>query len=181
MSPENTAEKLSKALKDNDCVQIESLIANGVDVNQIDAEGTRPLRHVAETGCMHCLTLLLNYGADIGTTATMNAPSAVSIAASNDHTDVLKCLLDNCVDESIINGEKEKQPPLHYACSRGKIDTLRYIVERYPRVVYSKASVGAKRCTSLHAAARNDNVECMEVLLGHGVGIGVADTDGATA
>ena len=129
MSPENIAEKLSKALKDNECACVEELIANGANVNQADAEGARPLQHAAGTGCMRCLTLLLDHGADIQATITMEAPSAVSIAASNGHIDALKCLLDNCTDESVINGEKEKQAPLRYTCSNDKIDVVRYIIE----------------------------------------------------
>ena len=64
-------------------------------------------------------------------TVTMDAPSTVSTAASNDHIGALECLLDNCADD-IINGEKEKQPPLHYACYYGKLDAVCYIIEKHP-------------------------------------------------
>ena len=179
MTPQNDVDKLSKALKNNECARVEELIAKGADVNQADAEGTKPLQHVVKTGCMCCLTLLLNNGADIRATATMDVPSAVSIAASNGHIDALKCLLNNCADD-IINGENEKQPPLHYARFNGKIDAMRYIVEKYPHTVHSRASAGAKHCTSLHAAAESDNVECMEILIEHGAEIKAVDADGAT-
>ena len=128
MALQGNAEMLSKAIKDNECARVEELIANGVDINQVDAEGSRPLQHAAQTGCMRCLKLLLNHGADIQATVTMDAPSAVSIAASNGYMDVLKCLLNNCAHENVINGKKEKQPALNYACCNNKIDAVRYII-----------------------------------------------------
>ena len=65
MSSEDIAEKLSNALNDDECARVEQLIANGADVNQADAQGTRPLQHAAESGCTRCLTLLLSRGAEI--------------------------------------------------------------------------------------------------------------------
>ena len=181
MSSESVKGKLPKALKDNECTRVEKLISNGVDVNQIDAKGVWPLQYAANVGCTFCVTLLLSRGADIRATATMEALSAVSIAANNGHIDALKCLLSNCNDESIISGVEEKQSPLHYACSWGKIGVVRYIVEKYPRAVYFKASKDAKCCTSLHVAAESGNVECMKVLLHYGADIEAVDIDGATA
>ena len=110
----------------------------------------------------------------------MNALFVVSIAAGNGHIDALECLLDNCADD-IINGEKKKQPPLHYACFYGEIDAARYIIEKYPYTVHLKASENAKHCTSLHVAAKSGNVACIKVLLQHGADIDAADADGATA
>ena len=140
----------------------------------------RPLQHAAKTGCMRCMTLLLNHGADILATVTMYRRSAVSIAASNGHVDALQCLLNNCSDD-IINGENEKQPPLHYACLHDKINAVRYIIEKYRRAVNSKASAAAKYCTSLHAAAKGGSVECIQALLEHGGEIEAVDVTGATA
>ena len=68
MSSENIAEELSVALKNNECARVEELIANDADVNQADAEGLRPLQNAAQTGCMRCIELLLNNGADIRAT-----------------------------------------------------------------------------------------------------------------
>ena len=65
MASENHADKLSTALKDNECAQVEELIDSGADVNQTDAEGARPLQYAAETSCIRYLTLLLNHSADI--------------------------------------------------------------------------------------------------------------------
>ena len=107
MLPQDITKALSAALKDNECARVKELITNCADVNQANAEGMRLLQYAAETGCMRCLALLLNHGADIEATATMNAPSAVSIAASNGHLDALKYLLNNCVDESVTNGAKK--------------------------------------------------------------------------
>lgn len=111
----------------------------------------------------------------------MYKSSAISIAAGNGHIDALKCLLDHCTDESVIDGAREKQSPLHYACCNGKIDVVRYIVEKYPRVVNRNASAAAKHCTSLHIAAKSGNVECVQVLLEHGGESESADVNGATA
>ena len=172
---------MSKALKDNECTHVEELIANGADVNQASVKGTRPLQHAAKTGCTRCVTLLLNRGADIQATATIEAPSAVSIAASNGHQKALKCLLNKCTDKSIIDGKEEKQAPLHYACFNGKIDVLRCIIEKYPRIIYVKTSANAKYCTLLHVAAESDSVKCVEVLLECGAELGATDVNGATA
>lgn len=180
MSPKDVAGTLSEALKDNDCARVEELIADGAGVSRIDTKRMRPLRYAAESGCMQCVTLLLSRGADVQATVSMNAPSALSIAASNGHVDVLECLLNNCVDESIINGEKEQQSPLHYACSNGQIDVLCYILEKYPHVVHLRASADANRRTLLHAAAGNGSIECIEVLLEHGTKVTTLDIDDNT-
>ena len=181
MAPRGRAEKLSAALRNNKCARVEKLIVNGADVNQADAEGTKPLQNAAESGCMQCLTVLLNHGAGIGATVSMDAPSAVSIAAANGHVDALKYLLDRCTDESVINGEREEQSPLHYACYYGEIDALCYIIEKYPHFVHLSASADINYCTSLHTAAENGDVKCIEVLFQHDADIDAVDADGTAA
>ena len=129
---------------------------------------------------MQCLNLLLNHGTDVRKTFTMELPSAVSFAAANNRIDALECLLSKCVDD-VVNGEKEKLSPLHYASFHDRIYIVLYIVEKYPCLVHLKASADEKRHTSFHLAAGSGNVECMKVLLDHGAKIETVDTDGSTA
>lgn len=96
MSSEDIAEDVSKAFKDDECTQVEELIASSADVNQLDVEETRSsLQHVSETECKRCLTLPVDCGADIKATVMMDLRSTE-----------FKRLHGADIGESVTNGKK---------------------------------------------------------------------------
>ena len=181
MPSKTIAEKLSKALDDDDeCVRVEELIANGVDVNEADAKGTAPLQQFAKSGCMRCLTLLLEHGAEIEATDADDV-SALYNAAKHGKLEAMQFLCDRGV--SVFAVARMRWLPLHSACRGGHVNVARVLLEKCPNTINLTTLKMLKKCghyTPLHLAAESDNVDCIELLLQHRASIEAATSVGRT-
>lgn len=111
----------------------------------------------------------------------MNAPSTVSIVFNNGHMDASQYFYDSCVDETAINGEKEKQSPFYLDYSCGTIDYLRRILKKHPRIACLKTSADTCCFTPLHAVTKSDNVDWLELFLQYGAKLSTFDVDGSAS
>lgn len=93
------------------------LLEKGADVY---TGGGYPLEVASRSGCIKVVNFLLNYG-------MKSAPidRALYAASENGYTEIVKVLLDN--GANIHVGDDD---PLFRACSKGKFDTVKLLIER---------------------------------------------------
>ena len=175
MSSEGLAEKLLEALKNNECSQVEELIANGIDVNQVDAKGTKPLQHSAKTGCTRCLTLLLNHGAQIEAVDT-NGTTALTYAAHHEKRAGVQFLHDR--GANAFTTDRTGWLSLHDACHNEHVEVARFLLEKYPDTVNCTTTEEHGRWMPLHMTAASGSVDCIELLLQHGANMEAVECGG---
>jgi uncharacterized protein len=164
---------LSDAVLYGDAKTVQSLIASGAAVDEMDATGMTPLMVAASEGRTTIATLLIAAGANVklagedGTTALMRAASA-------DRIEVMKLLLTGGADVNAKN--KGGMTALMVAAFGGYPEAVRLLVA-------SKADPNAKDNqgrTALMAAATSGHASVVDALFSAGADPNVSDAGHGT-
>ena len=143
--------------------------------------------HIAtERGCVECIELLLQHGADIEA-ATSDGHTPLHVAVHNGRLSVVKCLLEKGARGTATNSSGLQ--PLHDACRNGQMDMMRVWLEKYPDTVdcamsewWYMMSKWLNQLIPLHiVAAEKGHVNCIELLLQYGADIEATTSGGGTA
>ena len=110
---------------------------------------------------------------------TAHDQSALRMAVRDENVSLLNDRLDS--GENACAKDVNGWFPLHYACEYGRIDCVRLLLQRCPNSVNTMSNVEDGQETSLHLAAYNGNVGCIEALLKYGADIEAREADNATA
>ncbi|MFW6264183.1 MAG: ankyrin repeat domain-containing protein [Cyanobacteriota bacterium] len=103
--------------------QVEALIANGINVNEIDAEsGLTPLETAADEGNVAIATLLLTAGASVH--AGMFSP--LMLAAAKGHTNVVQMLLET---GDYAEADQSVYDAFMTGVCAGHLETVRLLVQ----------------------------------------------------
>lgn len=119
---------LMHAINHNDLSQVRRLIAEGIDVNALDANGDAPLVMAAYRGNPEIVRLLLEAGADVTAVDPGMRATALHAAAYAGNTEVAKLLVQFKVDidkQGPVNG----YTALHDAIWQGHLETVRALID----------------------------------------------------
>ena len=155
---------------------IEFLLENGAEPNESHTEdGLSPLHIAAESNNVEVVELLLANGAD-ATLEDPRAQTALHLAASYGHTDVVKVLVAKyppCVGMHRCKGNTA----LHYAASHGHIEATMALLDGGARPHF-KNNLGS---TALHYASGRGYTDIVELLIDYQANLNEQQNDGSTA
>jgi len=103
---------------------VELLLKTGVDPNQPDKYGFRPLYVAAQNGHADVVKLLLSNGSDVNK-ANKNGDTPLYWAAKNGHADVVKLLIAQ--GANINQANKDGYTPLNWAVYNGYTDIVKLL------------------------------------------------------
>ena len=142
--------------------RVESLLADGADVNVKQDGGCTALYLAAQEGYTEIVKLLLDKGADVNV-ETDAGFTPLWISVQNGHTKVVELLLDKGAYVEVKHPDDEGTPLL-MAAQEGHIEIVRLLLEK-------DANVNAKLTsglTPLWMAAQNGHTEIVKQLLEKG-------------
>ncbi len=119
---------LMKAVQKNDVPRVQTLIADGANVDELDPNGDAPLVMAAYLGHTDIVRLLLEAGADVTAVDPGMKATALHAAAYAGRTEAAALLIQHGIE---INrqGPKNGYTALHDAIWENNIDTARVILE----------------------------------------------------
>jgi ankyrin repeat protein len=116
------------AVQRNDIAAVRKLIAGGVDVDAVDANGDAPLVMAAYLGHDEIVQLLLQAGADVAAVDPGMKATALHAAAYAGRTEAAKLLIAHGIDidkQGPVNG----YTALHDAIWQNNVETARVIID----------------------------------------------------
>ncbi|KAK4225238.1 ankyrin repeat-containing domain protein, partial [Podospora fimiseda] len=140
---------------------LEQLLRAGAHINQQDHEQDSALIMSALYGDTECVNTLLNHGADINLPGqTRGTP--LHAAASRGHLETCLTLLNRGANPHILAGPFHSV--LQAACFSGNSDCVKLILDRGGSNLDLNVQ-GGTYFTALHAAAQQENDDCLRHLL----------------
>lgn len=157
------------AMADN-LALVQSLVANGADVNEQGDEGT-PLHAAVLQGDISMAAFLLDKGADIEAVKPPAGYKPLHIAASYDKPEMVAFLLQRGAQ---ANGRDfEERTPLHLVARLGYADIAKLLLDSGADV---DAVDGHAKYTALHFAILTDKKEMVRLLLDRSADVNAAPT-----
>lgn len=134
------------------------LIDNGVSVDAKNKEtGDTLLMYAARCGRTDTVKYLISKNADVNAKNKTTGMTAAIYAAKSGHTEILNDLINNGVDVNAKN-EKTGDTLLHTllmcAVNEGKVDTVRYLIEKKGVDIYKEDETG--KTAAMYAAMCGD-------------------------
>jgi len=196
---------LIQAIINGNAAIVKLLVDHKVQVEQGSEKGFTPLRLAAKLGYSEVVEVLLQAKAKIDDQDTMGY-SALILAALENKMDVCKILIQNGANTSLKDengmtalmhaiiagapegietliehtdpnlGDNRMQTALHFACAKGRIDTVKLLVQH-------QANLDVKNAierTPLHVASRNGNQDIVKLLAEHKANVNAVDQNGVT-
>ena len=119
---------LMKAVKSNDVARVKELIAQGVNVSELDSSSDAPLVMAAYEGHNEIVKLLLEAGADVAAVDPGMKATALHAASYAGRTEAAKLLIAHKID---INkqGPYNGYTALHDAIWQSHVETAKVIIE----------------------------------------------------
>jgi len=166
--PDEPTLGLYPAIHSGDINQINRHIRWGTDINQVDADGRRPLHVAAAQGSQVVVKLLLKNGADIGA-LDREGHSALYIAVMNGRTRVAELLIkqgapydaNELLDEAVSNNLADR-------------DVVRLLVSQGAQI----NRIDANGSTPLLRAITRNNRVLVKHLIAEGADVNQKDGDG---
>jgi ankyrin repeat protein len=170
---------------------VNALISAGADVNHALPEGETVLMTAARTGNVPVIQALLGHDARVGTLDGFYGETALIWAASADHADAARALLDGGADinqrsaaftwkqpnAGLTRLSRGKWTPLMYSAREGALNAGRLLVERGADV----NAADPDGATALVLAIINYHYDFAQLLLDYHANPNIADTTGMAA
>jgi ankyrin repeat protein len=200
--------RLIEAVKKSDAKTVRSLIAQHVDLNAAEADGSTALHWAAQRDNLEIADLLLTSGAN-GKAENRYKMTPLALACMNGDAAIIERLLKAGVDPNSTS--EEGQTALMTAALNGKVDAVKVLLAHGAAVnaaeplrgqtalmwAASEGNAGAAELllaagadvkaksktgfTPLLFAVRNDHIDAAKVLLQHGANVSDAANDGTSA
>ena len=169
--------KVADAARNRQWEKVRRLVEQGGNVNDVDNTLYRKtaLHYAARSGNSDICSLLLSRGANVSQT-DKDGDTPLHFAAYNHHVDICQLLVDHKADVTSVNNEG--QTPLHTAFNLYRSDTPAVC-----RLLITNESVNVAdrlgNC-ALHIAARNGDIQNVQLLVDCGADVNVLNEDGQT-
>ncbi|KAM0916748.1 hypothetical protein ACQ4PT_010071 [Festuca glaucescens] len=134
----------------------------GIKVDAVDRRDETPLMVATRQCYMETVECLLNYGADPCFTS-VTGPTILCEAARNGNLGVMTLILDKGIH---VDAQGRMGTALSYAAASGKIDAVRFLIERNAKVQPEVDS--GYGLTPLYAAFAAGSLECFKILIENG-------------
>lgn len=125
--------ELMKAVRKNDLARVKALVAQGVDVSEVDSSGDSPLIMAAYEGHTEIVECLLEAGADVTAVDPGMQATALHAAAYAGRTDAARLLIRYGIDID-KQGPRNGYTALHDAIWQDNVDTARVIIDAGPNL-----------------------------------------------
>ncbi len=119
---------LMNAVDRNDAAAVRKLIAQGVNVNELEANGDAPLIMAAYKGYTEVTRLLLEAGADVGALDPGMKATALHAAAYAGHAAAAKLLVEHGIDID-KQGPYNGYTALHDAIWQNNVDVAQILID----------------------------------------------------
>ncbi|XP_060073264.1 uncharacterized protein LOC132553070 [Ylistrum balloti] len=162
------------AARNGDLALVQTLVMDGVDVNEVDGEGMSALHHAVSKSQIAVAKFLLSLKSIIVNMADIQGKSPLHYAVENGHTPVLVSLLSHGAFPN--STDNQKQTPLHKACRDGKHNIVDILLENGASLFAFDDSMKAP----LHYAVENNHPACVTTLLKKGAPVNNSDGDQRT-
>jgi len=167
--------KLVDAVKNRDKVAIRTLLAQRVDVNATENDGTTALHWAAQANDLETVEMLLKAGANV-IAKNRYQVSPLQLAATNANGVMVEILLKAGADANTTLPEGETV--LMAAARAGNAATVKSLVDQGANV---NAKENWRGQTALMWAAAEGNAGVIRLLVGHGADMRVRSNGGFTA
>lgn len=148
-----------------DMTIVRTLLAAGANPNAPDAEGMTPFLYACSMGTLSLVEVLLECDIDV-TAGDQRRMGPLHLSAARGHADVIRMLLQHPPMEAATNARDILGwTPLHWAASAGHGPSVRQLLQSGtidPCLGNKKGEI------PLHIAARDGNMEVIDVLLTQG-------------
>lgn len=185
---------LQWAARQNDLDMAGALIRAGADVKAANRYGVTPLYLACLNGSAPMIEKLLNAGADVNATVTLGETALMTVARTG-NVDAAKVLLAH---GAVIDAREQwrGQTALMWAVAEGHPDMVRELIahgadfnarseiQHWERQVTAEPRekwLPPGGLTPLLFAARQNCLECAQILVDHGADVNVQDPDGISA
>ena len=155
-----TATTIQSAARSGNATDVVSFLAQGVNVNAIDADGMTALHWAADRGDPQTVQLLLGAGADVAA-RDYRGRTPLHYAAVADNAEAIRALLDHGAPVNAADGHGDT--PLHQAARRFKADAIGLLLAAGADVNAPNAD-GQTPLHVLGAAAREPDAAFDELL-----------------
>jgi ankyrin repeat protein len=184
---------LQWAVYESDVDEVRRLIRAGADVSLANDYGATPMSLAAEAADVAILKLLLDAGADADS-PNAEGMTALMLVARTGNVEAAKLLVDhgatvdareNFGGQTALMWASARRHPdmIEYLMSRGAAVDARSAVRDYQRHIQAEGrpkSLDSGGFTPLLYAARENCIECVDVLLANGADIDLPDPEGVS-
>ncbi|XP_069117562.1 uncharacterized protein [Argopecten irradians] len=162
------------AARNGDLALVQTLVMDGVDVNDVDGEGMTALHHAVLKSQVAVAKFLLSLKPIIVNMTDVQGKSPLHYAVENGHTPVLVSLLSRGAFPN--STDNQKQTPLHKACRDGKHNIVDILLENGASLFAFDDAMKAP----LHYAVENNHPACVTTLVKKSAPINNSDGDQRT-
>jgi ankyrin repeat protein len=166
---------LIEAVRNGDIPSVRSLLAQRVDVNVPDVDGTTALHWAVHHDDAQTVDLLIRAGATVAG-ANRYGATPLALACLNGHTAIVERLLEAGADPNTTSPEGETV--LMTSARTGRADVLEALLARGANV---HAREGWRGQTALMWAAMENHAAAVETLIAHGADVHARSNGGFTA
>jgi ankyrin repeat protein len=152
-----TGTKLSPLHAARSAEMVQLLLDHNADPNWEDDSSRQPLHMYAIRHDLAAMRTILQHGAEVNPSSTATTPLH---EAAERHLDTVELLVEQ--GANLDEGDFSDNRPLHLAVIAGKLDVVKFLVERWPQGLQVKNS---NQETPLHLAASNQNADMVRFLV----------------
>lgn len=149
----------------------------GMNIEQTNLDGKRPLHEAAQYSQPDCVEYLLRQGAAVDSMKRADW-TALMLACTKSNMDVIRILIEEGAAASLSMRNKDGWTCFHLACRQGQADIIAYLLALQPQIWQTTSRNGR---TPLHTAALHGHLNVVELLIQHGdINWRAADNCGTT-
>jgi len=152
--------RLVEAARQHDAAAVRALLAEGINVNEADGDGSTALHWAAAAGDVDTVRALLAAGANVKAATRIGAMTPLYMAAKNGRDGAVRLLLDAGADANEANGNGTTV--LMMAAASGNGPAVQALLDRGADPNAADATNGQ---TALMFAAAHNGVDAIRVLL----------------